>query len=227
MNNPTTLIDPSGLQGQNPCANLQYGQGRGQCQNGVNGVIEANTELGPSSWDPFDLMNIPIVLSTWVPPQQVGITGTLPGGNFATAVYYFEGYWTSTQVGTALELQIPGITFTPTGPTTATFVSQSPFWPTVGKFVQKGFTPNPFDLLDRFHPHNLDLRDARLICSQHVDIDWTTGGSGQPTQGSIHVDTVNPNPFWVPPGLNELTYLAHGVFDVFNGGLYPGAQACQ
>jgi hypothetical protein len=63
LNNPETLADPSGLTsctpqnyecGQNACSNLQYGQGKGQCLNGVNGVIAANTELGPTGWDPFE-----------------------------------------------------------------------------------------------------------------------------------------------------------------------------
>jgi Mannosyl-glycoprotein endo-beta-N-acetylglucosaminidase len=63
LNNPETLADPSGLTsctpqnyecGQNACSNLQYGQGKGQCLNGVNGVIAANTQVGPTGWDPFE-----------------------------------------------------------------------------------------------------------------------------------------------------------------------------
>jgi hypothetical protein len=56
------------------------------------------------------------------------------------------------------------------------------------------------------------------------------GAPGVPTTGDIHLDTVNPYPSWsvaFGPGGFALTALAHGVFDVFGGGLYPGSQACQ
>jgi hypothetical protein len=54
----------------------------------VNGVIEANTELGPSSWDPFDLMGINVtdgsgayvpIESSGTPGQTVGVTLWSPG----------------------------------------------------------------------------------------------------------------------------------------------------
>jgi hypothetical protein len=54
----------------------------------VNGVIEANTELGPSSWDPFDLMGINVtdgsgayvpIGSSGTPGQTVGVTLWSPG----------------------------------------------------------------------------------------------------------------------------------------------------
>ena len=183
LNNPTTLVDPLGLQSPGDNCSRESGASLVDCVKGVYCMpfmgACGSAVLGGAP-DPFDYSATPVVVSTWVPPAQ--IISTIDGVVYPGPL--MPGYWTATQVGTALDLQIPGITFTPTGATTATFVSQSSFWPTVGKFVQKGFTPNPFDVFDRFHPHNLDLRDAGLTCSKHVDIDWRTGGAGQPTQGS-------------------------------------------
>ncbi len=59
LNNPTTLIDPLGLQA-GYCGSLTYGHGLGMCQTEANGVIMAESSLGDSTWDPFDLMNIPV-----------------------------------------------------------------------------------------------------------------------------------------------------------------------
>ena len=94
LNNPTTLTDPSGL---GPCDNLQYGRGKGLCQTDVNGVIAAATEFGPSSWDPFELMDIPVVTQTWTPGTQVGTTvdGVTTWGPIS------PGSWTTTTVGNA------------------------------------------------------------------------------------------------------------------------------
>ncbi len=42
------------------CGSLTYGHGLGMCQTEANGVIMAESSLGDSTWDPFDLMNIPV-----------------------------------------------------------------------------------------------------------------------------------------------------------------------
>jgi RHS repeat-associated protein len=212
MNNPTTLTDPLGLQG---CPPGTTSIGTGQC---------AGQAVGPQAvlWglDEFGLMDIPVVEAEWVPPSQVDMT--VNGVDYPGPVV--PGYWAWATIGT-------GIVFTQTGPTTATFVSTYPFYQTVGKFVQAGFHAAPFDLLNRFHPGQLDLRDNSLICSPHVAINKNSGGApGVPTTGDIHLDTVNPYPSWsvaFGPGGLALTALAHGVFDVFGGGLYPGSQACK
>ena len=126
---------------------------------------------------------------------------------------------------------IDEIQFIQTSATTWTFVSSHPFYETLGRFVQAGFHLAPFDLLNRLHPGQLDLRDNSVICSAHVAINKNSGGApGAPTTGDIHLDTVNPYPEWSSafgPGGVGLTALGHGVFDVFGGGLYPGSQACQ
>ncbi|MGH7869503.1 MAG: hypothetical protein ACREP9_18185 [Candidatus Dormibacteraceae bacterium] len=81
-NNPMSMTDQSGL---GPCDNLQYGQGKGQCQTDVNGVIAANTELGPSSWDPFELIGIPVVTNTYSPPN---LLSTIDWSSMANANGY-------------------------------------------------------------------------------------------------------------------------------------------
>jgi hypothetical protein len=162
-------------------------------------------------------------IQQWVPGHLVTINGTLPGGGAAIVEFYFEGGWET--VG----LQIPGIEFTQSSPTTSTFVSQYGFWQTVGKFGQAGFRWDP---LDPFHPGQFDLRDSRTFCSAHVDIDKTSGRTpGQPTTGNAHLDTVNPYggtySILLGPGSLVLTFLGHEALDVIGGGLYPGAQACK
>jgi hypothetical protein len=71
--------------------------------------------------DEFDLMNVPVVTQSWVPPQLVGINGTTPTG-FAVADYYFEGYWTTTQVGNAFTF-FGGDLPAPQGPGQVSFAS--------------------------------------------------------------------------------------------------------
>ena len=178
LNNPTTLTDPLGLQG---CPPGTTSIGPGQC---------AGQAVGPQAvlWglDEFGLMDIPLLEAEWVSPSQVDMT--INGVDYPGPVV--PGYWAWATIGT-------GIVFTQTGPTTATFVSTYPFYQTVGKFVQAGFHAAPFDLLNRFHPGQLDLRDNSLICSPHVAINKNSGGApGVPTTGDIHLDTVNPYPSW-------------------------------
>jgi hypothetical protein len=102
MNNPTTLIDPSGLcpNCPPPCANLPYGQGGGMCQSEVNSVIAAEQSLGPGSWDSYDLMGVQVVVNTWVPPTQAG--AVFNGVDYPGPVV--PGYWNPTQVGNAFFL---------------------------------------------------------------------------------------------------------------------------
>jgi hypothetical protein len=114
LNDPTTLTDPSGL---GPCDNLQYGQGKGLCQTDVNGVIAAATAFGPSSWDPFELMDISVVVNTgvYVPPflgspgEDVSTAGSLDeqiygGSSELLGVNPMPGYFITSTVGNALTL---------------------------------------------------------------------------------------------------------------------------
>ena len=109
MNNPTSAVDPLGLQGQCPPGSAQAGI----CRNGTfyppgGPVYPWNPFTNPGwNWDEFDLMNIPVVTTTytWVPPQLVTIEGGLPGGGIALVEFYFGGYWTTgTQVGSGIDL---------------------------------------------------------------------------------------------------------------------------
>jgi RHS repeat-associated protein len=220
-NNPLALTDPTGLQqlGSDPrcSSDPEY------CYGGVGGFYGGGTPWNAWqwTWNEFTTLKIPVVADEWVPPYQVTVT---IGGVEYPAGPIVPGQWTWTTIGT-------GIVFTQTGPTTWTFVSKYPIGQTVGKFVQAGFHAAPLDLFNKFHPGQLDLRDNSLICSAHVAINKNSGGApGVPTTGDIHLDTVNPYPSWsvaFGPGGFALTALAHGVFDVFRGGLYPGSQACQ
>jgi len=84
LNNPPTLVDPSGLQspGAGPCANLPYGRGGGMCQSEVNSVIAGEQSFGEGTWDPFDLMGIDVpdgsayvsIGSSGTPGQTIGVT---------------------------------------------------------------------------------------------------------------------------------------------------------
>jgi hypothetical protein len=117
LNNHTTLTDSLGLQSGGPCGNLQYGEGKGLCQTDVNGVIAAATALGPSSWDPFELMDVPVVVNTgvYVPPflgspgEDVSTTGsfdeqTYGGSSELLGVNPMPGYFITPTVGNALTL---------------------------------------------------------------------------------------------------------------------------
>jgi uncharacterized protein RhaS with RHS repeats len=128
LNNPTSLTDPLGLQSGGPCGNLQYGEGKGLCQTDVNGVIAAAAAFGPSSWDPFDLMDIPVVAQTWTPGTQVGTT---VGGITAWGPIS-PGSWTTTTVGNAFGL------FGETAPAPQPPVGVS-WWGTFAKSVVTNF----------------------------------------------------------------------------------------
>ena len=217
------------------------------CQTEVNGVIAArDSEFGTLGlWDPFELMDIPVVVNTGVhvppfpgsPGEDVSTTGSFDeqlygGSSELVGVNPMPGYFITATVGNAWEFfgGIPGIQFTSTGPTTAEFTSRLSFTQTVTAFKSAGFVQNPEDYVDFFHPGQLDLRDAAPFCSAHVAINKNSGlVPGSPTTGDAHLDFVNPwapSPFpsvmgpsgpWLPT--------AHLFSDVL--GLYPGSVACR
>ncbi len=232
MNNPTTLIDPTGLQGESSgtCGHgFQVPQGQNPavwCYNHM-GIGEGSSPgaFFTNTADEFDLMSVPVVVDTWVPPQQVAIDGTLPGGNIAVVDYYFEGYWTTTQVGNAYTLLQPG-----------SFSIPASFSQTVQMFENVGVAPSPLDnKLNPFHGTDFNLRDFSPVCSAHVTLNVNSGQSpGQPTTGSMHFDAFNPT-YDVPlyplssEGVQATELALHGLFDVAPYLLHiPGASGlCQ
>jgi RHS repeat-associated protein len=247
LNNPTTLTDPLGLcmsqdegcgtpprhQHQVICDGFGCG-GAAIIVDGVEWYGDAAVALGEGIIESQGGVQCPgndcdglratqgpgnsTVWQQWVPGYSKATTSDICDGCFLAQYVAYPGHWQR-------------IVFTQTSPTTWTFVSSYPFYETVGRFVQAGFHAAPLDLLNRLHPGQLDLRDNSLVCSAHVAINKNSGGApGVPTTGDIHLDTVNPYPTWsgaLGPGGFALTALAHGVLDVFGGGLYPGSQACR
>jgi hypothetical protein len=105
LNNPETLVDPSGLGPVqvNFCGSLKYGVGLGMCQTEVNGVIMAEQSFG-GGWaaDPFDVMSIPVVTQTWIPNSQVG-TMLLGASSWGPVS---PGYWSTTAAGNAAQFLV-------------------------------------------------------------------------------------------------------------------------
>jgi len=238
-NNPLAFTDPQGLQGCPPGAT--QGPGQGQCSG--NTLEITSLEYG---WD---------LIAGFGMEAEFGLMelGTTPGGPSVTYTYQYSAaqssttaqvyddygyYWelpylvappTVTLVGAIFTSSDLGIVFTTTGPTTASFVSTYSFNQTVQKFKQAGFVQYPQDYVDFFHPGQLDLRDTLPFCSAHVDVYKTSGQDGLPTNGNVHLDSINP---WAPspvPSVNGgaglIQPLGHLSLDVFR--LYPGSTACS
>jgi hypothetical protein len=96
MNKPVSDIDPTGQ----ACHGLM--RAVGACDEFMDNGVDFGW-----NWNGFDVMNIPVVTTTytWVPPQLVTIEGGLPGGGVSLVEFYFEGYWTTgTQVGAGIDL---------------------------------------------------------------------------------------------------------------------------
>jgi RHS repeat-associated protein len=239
LNGPTTLTDPLGLQNC-PAGATQVNAG--QCFGNALEITSLKYGwgfIGFGAWDEFGLMWLGNSEATTtyeyaLEPSFYGIgtSDRLELGDMDSWMwsYSFLVDWTYEPTGVAISSPDPGIVFTLTGPTTATFVSQYTFWDTVGKFAGAGFRWDP---LDPFHHGQLDMRDPQALCSAHIDIDKATGRApGVPTTGQVHLDTVNPygsiySLALFGPGSLALTFLGHEVFDVIGGGLYPGSEACR
>ncbi len=98
LNNPTTLNDPSGLQ-SGPPVGLLKAEFRFHCL--MNPVCSHWMSVGGHDYwtimgyDPFDVMQIPVVSSEWVPTQLT------QNGNY---LYMTTGHWENTSLGNALGL---------------------------------------------------------------------------------------------------------------------------
>jgi hypothetical protein len=111
LNNPTSFIDPLGLQGGDWVPRFQYVVTRsgGSCYVDqiktpcvvANAMLAAGTAvMCPNN----DCSGIRVaqgpggttLLQQWVPGQLVSIYGTLPGGGIAISEFYFQGYWKTT-----------------------------------------------------------------------------------------------------------------------------------
>jgi RHS repeat-associated protein len=240
LNNPTTLTDPLGLAS---CPPGTSEIGPGQCSGNALALFWFQYGLGlvggASAWDEFGLMEV----------------GTTPAGPSVTYTYQYLEEWaetvaqgydaygyyiefpylvappTLTPVGVIFSSSDPGIMFTSTGPTTASFVSAYSFSETAQKLSQAGFVKNPQDYVNFFHLGALDLRDVSPFCSIHLDLDKASGQRGAVTTGAVHLDTVNP---WVSSPVPSLTGgtltqpLGHTLFDIAPGvlGFNTASSAC-
>jgi len=240
LNNPTTLNDPLGLWS---CRPPTSGMGSGVCAGNVLQITSAEMGWGLvggySAWDEFGLL----------------LLGTTPGGPSVTYEYQYSEvssntinpyydelgyYWESpnlwspptvTVVGVTFNSSDPGIVFTSTAPTTASFVSYYSFNETVRKFGQAGFVKFPQDYVDFFHPGALDMRDELPFCSAHLDVNKASGQGGVAATGTVHLDTFNPWASSVVPSLTGgalMQPLAHTVGDITPGilGFNTASGAC-
>ncbi|HET9177338.1 MAG TPA: RHS repeat-associated core domain-containing protein, partial [Terriglobia bacterium] len=222
-NNPTTLTDPLGLQSPQGLLKAEF---RFHCL--MDPVCNHWSSTGGydywtvGGYDVFDVMQIPVRASEWVPPQFA---------QSGDVLHLTTGHWETTTLGNAtMVLDIPGINFTADSPTTGTFTSAFSFPQTVIKFKNSGFVQNVQDYADFFHPGQLDLRDKLTFCSAHVAINKSSGQVPRtPTTGDYHFDAINPwaqspIPSVVDPSGLALP-LGHLALDVL--GLYPGSAACH
>jgi hypothetical protein len=134
-----------------------------------------------------------------IPWYQSAVVG--PGG---IAVTFYINFWTPCSKGAApgcLGQDVINLFQFLDPAETKSFSFDTSFSNTVGAFKNFGFVEHWQDYLDHYHPGQLDLRDGSVFCSAHADIDKGSGqGAGQPTTGTIHLDTLNP---WEPSYLPD------------------------
>ena len=102
LNNPTTLIDPSGLgpQDADPCA---YAPTRPAC----GGDAVHHGPSGSLFQDPFSLIGIPVVTNSFTPAEPISTPIESINNQYGEAVsatIYAPGGWTTTYVGDAFML---------------------------------------------------------------------------------------------------------------------------
>jgi RHS repeat-associated protein len=206
LNNPTSLIDPSGLSG----LKLYY---------------PAPTE----SWDVFSVLDI---ASGWDSSdttytyqyEVVTVNGTSSEVAIDTGagIVYEESLW---EPGTTYWIPTGVVINTPDGGTFSiplgSFSIPASFTQTVQMFKNAGIAPSPIDnKYNPFHGTDFNLRDFSPVCSAHVTLNVNSGQSpGQPTTGSMHFDAFNPTydvPLYPVPGEGvQAVFLAlHGIADV-------------
>ena len=189
-----------------------------------------------SGYDPFRLMDIPVVAYGygWIPVQGSGLpgpsfSGSVGAGNFSAASFLnVNAYWGPTSLGylgDAFIVLQPGSISVP-----ATFNQ------TVQMFKNMGVAPSALDnRVNPFHGTDFNLRDFSPVCSAHVTLNINSGQlPGQPTTGSIHFDAFNPT-FNVPlypisgEGVQASELVLHGAFDVVPYLLHlpPAGALCQ
>ncbi len=201
LNNPTTLIDPSGLGSQDACAMyFHLPPNQEHCPFNRVGALGCTLDGIDASCDTvFNSINAGAVKgldSVTVYGGTIILTGEHsppPGGP-----------------------DIPGITWCQNAPLWwFWFAPNMTFGEVLGALEKAGLSRTAD--VGNHHPGTVEIRNTDPLCGLHIDIDLPQRDVPGEASGDAHLDTINPYSPYSLAILGPLSVpLAHGVVDVWS-----------
>ncbi|MGA8152577.1 MAG: RHS repeat-associated core domain-containing protein [Terriglobales bacterium] len=212
MNNPVSVIDPSGLE----LIELDWEGGSGLFDSDVLSQQGFNIQFDPNTGDVSSIdppsSSVSLVDASGNTVGQIG-----PDSNLSAGTVQVDQSITVSGADSPV-------------PTSGSVVIGAPFAQAVSVLGQMGITRSPLDnALGPINPlhkkGSKNYRDSNPFCSVHLLLDPNSGQNGLPTTGAYHLDLFNPRSF---PG-DHLWY--DTIPDVLNEGAgrtvsTPGRDSC-